>query len=90
MAKPKLPSFSVFTLLGMLGAQAFMLYPHAVRVILKDPGAALLDPTAAILRRAGPLMLFIFILSALADLKLAQRKESGWYLALLSGIAERR
>lgn len=84
--KTKIAIVSVFTLLGMLGAQAFMLYPHAVRVILKDPGAALLDPTAAILRRAGPLMFIVFILSALAILKLAQRKESGWYMALLSGL----
>jgi len=84
--KTKIAMFSVFTLLGMLGAQAFMLYPHAVRVILKDPAAALLDPTAAVLRRAGPLMFIVFILSALAIWKLAQRKESGWYLALLSGL----
>ena len=84
--KTKIAIFSVFTLLGMLGAQAFMLYPHAVRVILKDPAAALLDPTAAILRHTGPLMFIVFILSALAIWKLAQRKESGWYLALLSGL----
>ena len=84
--KTKISMFLVFTLLGMLGAQAFMLYPHAVRVILKDPAAALLDPTAAILRRTGPLMFIVFISSALAILKLAQRKESGWYLALLSGL----
>jgi hypothetical protein len=57
-----------------------------VRVILKDPAAALLDPTAAILRHTGPLMFIVFILSALAIWKLAQRKESGWYLALLSGL----
>ena len=84
--KTKISMFLVFTLLGMLGAQAFMLYPHAVRVILKDPAAALLDPTAAILRHTGPLMFIVFILSALAIWKLAQRKESGWYLALLSGL----
>jgi hypothetical protein len=84
--KTKISMFLVFTLLGMLGAQAFMLYPHAVRVILKDPAAALLDPTAAILRHTGPLMFIVFILSALAIWKLAQRRESGWYLALLSGL----
>ena len=84
--KTKISMFLVFTLLGMLGAQAFMLYPHAVRVILKDPAAALLDPTAAILRHTGPLMFIVFILSALAIWKLAQRKESGWYLALLTGL----
>lgn len=84
--KTKISMFLVFTLLGMLGAQAFMLSPHAVRVILKDPAAALLDPTAAILRHTGPLMFIVFIFSALAIWKLAQRKESGWYLALLSGL----
>ena len=84
--KTKISMFLVFTLFGMFGAQAFMLYPHAVRVILKDPAAALLDPTAAILRRTGPLMFIVFISSALAILKLAQRKESCWYLALLSGL----
>jgi len=84
--KTKSAMFWVFTLLGMLGAQGFMLFPHAVRVILKDPAAALLDPAAAVLRRTGPLMFLVFIFAGLAILKLAQRKESGWYLALLTGL----
>jgi hypothetical protein len=84
--KTKNAMFWVFTLLGMLGAQGFMLFPHALRVILKDPAAALLDPTAAVLRRTGPLMFLVVIFAGLAILKLAQRKESGWYLALLTGL----
>lgn len=84
--KTKNAMFWVFTLLGMLGAQGFMLFPHALRVILKDPGNALLDPAAAVLRRTGPLMFLCFIFAALAIYKLAQRKESGWYLALITGL----
>ena len=84
--KTKIAMFSVFTLLGMLGSQGFMLFPHAIRVILKDPAAALIDPAAAILRRTGPLMFIVVLLSAFAIWKLAQRKESGWYLALLAGL----
>jgi hypothetical protein len=84
--KTKSAMFWVFTLLGMLGAQGFMLFPHALRVILKDPAAALLTPAAAVLRRTGPLMFLVFIFAGLAILKLSQRKESGWYLALLTGL----
>lgn len=84
--KTKNAIFWVFTLLGMLGAQGFMLFPHAIRVILKNPASALLDPAAAVLRRSGPLMLIVFILSAFAILKLAQRKECGWWLALFAGL----
>jgi len=84
--KTKNAMFWVFTLLGMLGAQGFMLFPHALRVILKDPAAALLDPAAAVLRRTGPLMFLVVIFAGLAIWKLAQGKESGWYLALLTGL----
>ena len=84
--KTKFAWFWVFTLLGMLGAQGVMLFPHALRVILKDPAAALLDPAAAVLLRTGPLMFLVFIFAALSIWKLAQRKESGWYLALITGL----
>jgi len=84
--KTKNAMFWVFTLLGMLGAQGFMLFPHALRVILKSPANALLDPAAAVLRRTGPIMFLVVIFAALAIWKLAQRKESGWYMALLTGL----
>jgi len=84
--KTKTAMFFVFTLLGMLGAQGFMLFPHALRVILKDPGASLLNPASAVLRRTGPIMFLVFIIAGLAIWKLSQRKESGWYLALLTGL----
>jgi len=84
--KTKNATFWVFTLLGMLGAQGFMLFPHALRVILKSPADALLDPAAAVLRRTGPIMFLVVIFAALAIWKLAQRKESGWYMALLTGL----
>ena len=80
--KTKTAMFFIFTLLGMLGAQGFMLFPHALRVILKSPADALLDPAAAVLRRTGPIMFLVVIFAALAIWKLAQRKESGWYLGL--------
>lgn len=84
--KTKNAMFWVFTLVGMLGAQGFMLFPHALRVILKDPAASLLDPAVAVLTRTGPLMFLVFIFAGLAIWKLAQRKEIGWYLALLTGL----
>ncbi|MEN8242348.1 MAG: hypothetical protein ABFS17_10535 [Chloroflexota bacterium] len=84
--KAKNAMFWVFTLLGMLGAQGFMLFPHALRVILKSPGDALLKPANGVLLRTGPLMFLVVIFAALAIWKLAQRKESGWYLAILTGL----
>jgi len=84
--KTKTAMFFVFTLLGMLGAQGFMLFPHALRVILKSPANALLNPANAVLRRTGPIMFLAVIFAALAIWKLAQRKESGWYMALLTGL----
>jgi len=84
--KTKNAMFWIFTFLGMLGAQGFMLFPHALRVILKSPADALLDPSAAVLRRTGPIMFLVVIFAGLAIWKLAQRKESGWYMALLTGL----
>lgn len=84
--KTKIVLFVVLTLLGMIGAQAFTFFPHALRVIMKDYSAALLNPSVAVLRRTGPLMFITVILSVLAILKIAQQKESGWYLAMLSGL----
>lgn len=78
--------FWILTLLGMLGAQGFMLFPHAVRVILKDPASSLKDPAVAVLLRTGPLMFLIFIFSVLAIWRIAQNKRIGWYLALLTAL----
>ena len=83
--KAKRSTFGFFLLIGMIGAQGFMLFPHAVRVILKDP-LTFTDPTVAVLRRTGTLMFLCFVFAALAILKLAQKKEAGWYLALLTGL----
>ncbi len=84
--KTKNAIFWVFTLLGMLGAQGFMLFPHALRVILKSPADALLNPANSVLRRTGPIMFLVVIFAVLAIWKLAERKESGWYMALLTGL----
>ena len=84
--KTKNAMFWVFTLLGMLGAQGFMLFPHALRVILKSPADALLNPANAVLLRTGPIMFIVVILAGLAIWKLSQRKELGWYFALLTGL----
>lgn len=83
--KTKTAMFWVFTLLGMLAAQGFALFPHSLRVILRDPAQTLLDPTVAILRRAGPLMFIGTILPLVAIYLLARRRESGWWFALVSG-----
>jgi hypothetical protein len=82
----KIALFSVFTLLGMIGAQAFTFFPHALRVILKDYEAALLEPESAVLRHTGSLMLIVVILAPIAIWLLAKRKESGWWLALMAGL----
>ncbi len=84
--KTKNAMFWVLLLLGLLGAQGFMLFPHALRVILGNPTNSLLDSTANVLLRTGPLMFLVFIFAGLAILKIAQRKESGWYMALLTGL----
>ncbi len=84
--KNKRSTFFVFTLLGMLGAQGFMLFPHALRVILKSPEDALMLAQNAVLRRTGPLMFLVVITAGLAILLLAQRKEAGWYMAILTGL----
>jgi hypothetical protein len=77
--------FAVYTLLGMLGAQGFMLFPHALRVILKNPADSLLNPASAVLLRTGPMMFLVVILAGMAIYKLSQRKVSGWYYGLLTG-----
>lgn len=84
--KTKTILFFILTLLGMLGAQGFMLFPHAVRVVLKDPPLALKDPAVAVLLRTGPLMFLVFVFSVLAIWKIAQQKRVGWYLALASSL----
>ena len=77
--------FVVYTLLGMLGAQGFMLFPHALRVILKNPANSLLKPANAVLLRTGPMMFLVVVLAGLAIYNLSQRKIAGWYMALLTG-----
>jgi len=77
--------FAVYTLLGMLGAQGFMLFPHALRVILKNPADSLLKPANAVLLRTGPMMFLVVILAGLAIYNLSQRKVAGWYMAILAG-----
>ncbi|MBU8913988.1 MAG: hypothetical protein KOO61_08200 [Spirochaetales bacterium] len=84
--KTKVAMFFVFTLLGMIASQAFIFFPHALRVIMKSPGAAILDPTVSILRQAGPLMFITVFLALAAVWLLAKRKRSGWYVALVSGL----
>ncbi len=85
-SKTKVAHFTIFTLLGMVGAQAFTFFPHALRVIMKDYGKALLDPTVSVLRRTGPIMFITVIFVLLAIWLLAKQKESGWYFALISGL----
>jgi len=83
--KAKRSTFGFFLLIGMIGAQGFMLFPHALRVIMKNP-MLFTDPAVGVLRRTGTLMFLSFVFAALAILKLAQRKESGWYLSLVTGL----
>jgi len=84
--KSKAIVFGIFTLIGMIGAQAFMLFPHALRVILKNPATVLTDGSVAVLRRSGTLMFLSFIFSGLSILLLAKRKEAGWYTSIVTGL----
>ena len=52
---------------------------------MKDYSAALLNPSVSILRHTGPEMLII-ILVLYAIWALAERKESGWWVALIAGL----
>ena len=70
----------------MLGAQGFMLFPHALRVILKSPADALLKPANGVLLRTGPIMFLVVILAGLAILNISKNKISGYYYALLTGL----
>ena len=70
----------------MLGTQGVMLFPHSIRVILKDPVAALLEYESAVLRRTGPLMFLAFIFAMIAIYYLAKRKEAGIYYGLITGM----
>ena len=78
--------FRIFTLLGMIGAQSFMLFPHALRIILKDPVQVLLDGSVAVLRRTGTLIFLSFIFAGLAILAFSKRKEAGWYLSIVTDL----
>ncbi|MCK5635198.1 MAG: hypothetical protein KAI06_08920 [Anaerolineales bacterium] len=84
--KTKVANFVIFTLLGMIGAQAFTFFPHALRVVMKDYSAALLNPAVSILRHTGPLMFITVILVLFAIWSLASKKEAGWWLAMISGL----
>jgi uncharacterized membrane protein HdeD (DUF308 family) len=53
---------------------------------MKDYGAALLDPSVSILLHAGPQMFIIIGLVLYAIWAIAERKESGWWVALTAGL----
>ena len=84
--KNKITMFYILTLIEMLGAQGVLLFPHALRVILKDPVAALLDYEVVVLRRTDPLMFLTFIFAMIAIYYFAKRKESGIYYGLITGM----
>lgn len=84
--KTKISLFVIVTLVGMLGTQAFTLFPHAVRVIMGNKVAAITEPASMILRHSGPIMLIIIFLAFISIPLLLLRKEAGWWLALLSGL----
>jgi hypothetical protein len=83
----KIAQFVVITLVGMLGAQAFTLAPHTYRIVAKDFGVALSDPTVNILLHSGPIMLILIFLTWFAIPQLAAGKEKGWWMALIAGLS---
>ena len=79
--------FGILLLIGMIGAQGFMLTPHGFREAWGDPLATIGgDPALSTMRRTSALMFLSFILAALAIYKFCQRKEAGYYLGLGAGI----
>lgn len=85
--KEKIIYFIVFTLLGMIGTDAFSFAEHGIRGILAMPYAATAtDPAQSILRFSGPIALLTLIAVLTAIYKLAARKPIGWYFAMLSGM----
>ncbi len=79
--------FVIITLVGMIGSQAFTLFPHALRIIMRSPKAAITDPTVMVLRDSGPVMFFVVFLSLASIYLLSQRKEIGWWITLVSAIS---
>ena len=83
----KVSLFVTLTLLGMIGSQAFALMLHAYRVIARDLGYAISVPESQVMVHAGGLMLLVLVMVFIAIYKLAVRKESGWWHAILAGAA---
>ncbi len=79
--------FVIITLVGMIGSQAFTLFPHALRVIMQSSKAAITDPSVMVLRDSGPVMFAVVFLSLASIYLLSQRKELGWWITLISAIS---
>lgn len=83
----KLGRTLVFTLLGVVPAHIIVLVNHGIKGLIDRPNKPLLnDPTISIYGFEAPLNFIAFILCIIAILKLAQEKESGWYLGLIAGV----
>ncbi|MGD9677229.1 MAG: hypothetical protein AB7V16_02530 [Vulcanibacillus sp.] len=85
--KVKVVLFTIITLVGMIGAQAFTLFPHSIRLIVNSPKAAISDPTVMVLRSSGAVMFIVVFLCLAAIYLLSQRKEAGWWITLISAIS---
>ncbi|MCK5071241.1 MAG: hypothetical protein KAR01_11885 [Desulfocapsa sp.] len=85
--KNKIIYLLVFTLLGMVGTDAFSFAEHGIRGILAMPYAATTsDPAQAILRYGGPIALYTVIAVFIAIYKLAAKNPIGWWFAVQSGL----
>lgn len=82
----KVTLFITATLVGMIGSQAFTLFPHFIRLVMRDYAGAISDPTVQIMRHSGPIMFILIGLTMAAIPLLAKKKETGWWLALISGL----
>ena len=76
------------TLLGMIGTQSFAFAEHGLRGLWSaGKTASLTDPTVAILRYSGPIMAIVVFLVFAAIYKMAEGKEAGWWIALITGLS---
>lgn len=88
--RTKISLFTVLTLVGMIGAQCAITGVHWLLKTAYSPEAmlsALTEPTVQILRHSGPILFICLLLSYISVPFIAARKDYGWLMALLIGLA---
>lgn len=83
----KLARFFIFTLLGVIAGDVNVLALHSLKSLIARPDKPLFtDIMITIFGYEGPVNFISMIFCIVAIPLLAQRKQSGWWLALIAGI----